>query len=122
MTKSAYFMALVFAGLCILCTGVPATPASDARQGAKTEMRQYKRVHPICEACGAIQTLLRRNEVHHVTPCATDPILASDTNNMITLCRPCHVCLGHGGDGACRKYCPNIREVLKVRIVLENKP
>lgn len=122
MTKSAYFMSLVFAGLCILCTVVPATPASDARQGAETVMRHYKQGRPDCEACGSKNRLLHWNEVHHIVPCATDAGKAADTNNMITLCRPCHICLGHCGDGACRKYCPNIREVLKVRIVLENKP
>lgn len=98
------------------------TPASDARRGAATEMRHYKAAHPDCEACGSKATpLLRRNEVHHIIPVSVTPDKSSDAGNMITLCRPCHICLGHAGDGACRKYCPNIRDVLAVRIVKENR-
>ena len=108
--------AIAFAALVVW-----STPASDARAGAATEMRHYKTTHPDCEACGAKDRVLRRNEVHHIVPCATDGSKATDTNNLITLCRPDHIAYGHCGDGACRKYCPNIREVLKVRIVLENK-
>lgn len=99
-----------------------ASPASDARAQAETVMRHYKAAHPDCEACGAKESPFRWNEVHHIITCAVDGNKAADTNNMITLCRPCHICLGHCGDGACRRYCPNIREVLAVRIVKENEP
>ena len=98
------------------------TPASDARAQAETVMHHYKVAHPDCEACGHKPvTLISLNEVHHIIPVSVAPDKAADTNNMITLCRPCHICLGHCGDKACRKYCPNIREVLAVRIVKENR-
>lgn len=111
---------LIIASLASGCAPVMASPASDARQGAETEMHHYKAAYPDCEACGAKDTILHRNEVHHIIPCATAPQNASN-GIYITLCRPCHICLGHCGDAACRRYCPNIREVLAVRIVKENQ-
>lgn len=107
------------------CAPVYASPASDARTGAEASMSYYKARHPYCEACGAVQTLLRRNEVHHIIPCAVAPDSAADLRNMITLCRPCHIVLGHCGDRGCRKFCPNVRETVsayrKIRIVRDSK-
>lgn len=99
------------------CVPAYASTASDARQGAETIMRQYKSAHPTCEACGARETLLHRLEVHHIIPVSVAPDRAGDPNNMITLCRPCHIALGHCGDYTCHRYCPNLRRVLAVRVV-----
>lgn len=117
-------LALIAGPLLLSGCGVAfASPASDARQQAATEMLHYKAAHPECEACGTRgMPFARPNEVHHIITVSVAPDKASDTNNMITLCRPCHIVLGHCGDGACRKYCPNIREVLAIRIVKENRP
>ena len=97
------------------------TVASDAREQARPQMDRYRMAHPRCEACGARPGPNRGNEVHHLVPCATDPERAGDTNNMITLCRPCHIAYGHAGDGACRVYVENVRQVIDARVVITNR-
>jgi hypothetical protein len=95
-----------------------ASPASDARLAARGAMAAYKRAHPACEACGAQQTALRYIEVHHVVAVCVRPDLSGDVNNMIALCRPCHIAYGHAGDKSCRKYVPNVRAVLALREIV----
>ena len=90
-------------------------------------MSVYRVAHPHCEVPGCTHRECMGNplNVHHIIPqeaCQSiNPWLAADTNNMISLCRYQHIALGHCGDGACRFFCPNIREVLRVRMVKENK-
>lgn len=96
-----------------------ASPASDARRAARPQMDWYASAHPACEWCGRGPSLaiLDRLEVHHIIPCSVNPTLAADTNNMIRLCRRDHIVLGHAGDGACRRYIINIREIIRIREV-----
>lgn len=89
--------------------------------GAEAAMSYYRSGHPNCEACNKKPTLLRRIEVHHIKPQNAFPALDNNTSNMISLCRPCHIAYGHAGDGACRVYVENIREVLAARHIKENK-
>ena len=46
-----------------------------------------------CAWCGATNNI----EVHHVYMQSRWPERAMDTNNMICLCRRCHLVLGHRG-------------------------
>jgi hypothetical protein len=98
-----------------------ASPASDARQAARREMAAYKQGHPNCEWCGvaANPAKLRWIEVHHVIPVSVAPERAADTNNMVSLCRRDHIALGHAGDGACRYYIANLKEIMAVKVVKE---
>ena len=90
--------------------------------GAEAAMSYYRSGHPNCEACGKKPTLLRRIEVHHIKPPQhAFPALDADLSNLISLCRPDHIAYGHAGDGSCRVYVENIREVLALRKIKENK-
>jgi len=47
--------------------------------------------HPFCECCGGYEDL----EVHHIIPFHIDRSLELEESNLITLCRPHHLLLGH---------------------------
>ena len=47
-----------------------------------------------CAWCGATNGI----EVHHIYPQHLWPDRAHDTNNMICLCRKCHLVVGHRGN------------------------
>jgi len=103
------------------------TPPAPTHAQIERAMAIYRAAHPHCEVphCTHPEGPDNPLNVHHIIPqeaCKSiNPWLAADTNNMISLCRYQHIALGHCGDGACRWYCPNIREVLRVREVVENK-
>jgi hypothetical protein len=44
-----------------------------------------------CQACGTKKHL----QVHHIVPFGVDPSKELDENNLITLCRSCHLVFGH---------------------------
>lgn len=48
---------------------------------------------PECEWCGRTHRL----EVHHTIPVWAEPILAASAPNLVTLCRKCHLYVGHNG-------------------------
>lgn len=109
---------IVFLIVSLSCVGLLfASPASDARRAARPAMNAYRKAHPDCEWCGRNPSRLRSNEVHHIIRCETMPELAADPGNMITLCRPCHVVVGHNGDGACRVSVINIRQLIQIKAV-----
>ena len=85
------------------------TYAPDARQA----MESQRATQPTCEACGATPVV-----IHHVIPVAVDPGREADPDNLASLCAVCHVAHGHAGDKGCRRYVPNLREVLAVREVV----
>jgi len=58
--------------------------------------------HPACAATGSTADI----EVHHITPVHVAPDRELDPDNLITLCRPMHFWLGHGGDW--RAYNPYV--------------
>lgn len=103
--------------LTVLATAAFTSPASDARQKARPAMDSYRKAHPSCEWCSRKAGILARMEVHHLVPVAVAPDMAKDTNNMITLCRPCHIVVGHDGDGACRRHVVNVRQLIQVKVV-----
>ena len=47
-----------------------------------------KRYHDTCASCGIESTGL---DVHHVQPVATHPELKADPDNLVLLCRRCHI-------------------------------
>ena len=53
-----------------------------------------------CQKCGSLNDL----DVHHIYPEKTHPLLALDCMNGITLCRRCHIEIGHSKDGNCSLY------------------
>jgi 5-methylcytosine-specific restriction endonuclease McrA len=67
---------------------------------------EHLRGEPACRACGGEKKL----QVHHVEPYHLHPELATDPQNLITLCerlgRRCHFLIGHGGDWKARN--PNV--------------
>lgn len=44
-----------------------------------------------CQACGT----KRRLQVHHIVPFSVDASKELDENNLITLCKSCHLVFGH---------------------------
>ena len=49
---------------------------------------------PVCQACGSPD----EPEVHHLDPVSWKPERELDPDNLITLCRRCHLLLGHLND------------------------
>lgn len=90
---------------------VEAAESGSKRSGQwPTVRKHYLAVHPTCEACGARTDL----NVHHVMPFHLDPSKELDPANLITLCRGCHLRIGHAcdSDGRVNWSCsnPNVRE------------
>lgn len=71
-------------------------------------MRLYAKEHPFCRWCGK-----RSIEVHHILPIHAAPHLASERANMISLCRKCHLIVGHCGDY--KRCVPNVVELCQTR-------
>lgn len=57
--------------------------------------REFVTKNPFCAACGCKDSVLRRLEVHHEKPYHLHPELELDVRNLITLCRPHHLFIGH---------------------------
>jgi len=53
--------------------------------------KQHLLLWPICEACRADSDL----EVHHLDPVSWRPDKELDPDNLMTLCRRCHLLVGH---------------------------
>lgn len=71
----------------------------------RAAMESYRRYHPRCEACGKTPV-----DVHHIIPVAADPDLADRQYNMMSLCKDCHLVLGHNGNFG--RYVVNVREIV----------
>lgn len=71
-------------------------------------MQSYRDSHPDCEFCKRPGTR-GSIEVHHKLPVSVAPELAADTANMVSLCKKCHLAVGHLHDF--RDYNRNIVEV-----------
>lgn len=84
---------------------------SELYQSTKAK-KEYVSTHPECAMCGSRNYL----EVHHIVPVHINPALASDQDNLITLCdgpkssnSACHRYFGHFGDFR-NSHNPYIRE------------
>jgi 5-methylcytosine-specific restriction endonuclease McrA len=73
-----------------------------------TAMRAHAIANPVCQWCGG-----GRVEVHHIQPVHVAPQLAMRPDNMISLCRRCHLVVGHLG--SFKRYCSNVRDVCLAR-------
>lgn len=80
-------------------------------------MKVYREAHPYCEWDNCSNAI----EVHHIKPVAWFPELASDTNNMISLAKQCHLILGHAHNYR-KYYVENIKAICQSRIVITNGP
>jgi 5-methylcytosine-specific restriction endonuclease McrA len=57
-------------------------------------MKEHRLNHPECAYCGRSGSV----HVHHIVPVSVDPSLASDPDNLLTLCaKRCHITIGHKG-------------------------
>lgn len=82
------------------------TPTGVARTyAARKAMDLYRTSHALCEFCGSG----KRVEVHHVIPVSEDASLQADTNNFVSLCRPCHEVVGHANNF--QHHVINVREL-----------
>lgn len=77
-------------------------------------MEAHRKAHPDCEACGRSPVA-----IHHIIPVAVDASKGYDPANLMSLCPPCHIAYGHGGDPGCHQYVPNVRQVLSLRKVVK---
>ena len=57
--------------------------------------RAFIALHPKCAVCGTRGSLLKPNQVHHRLPFHLNPALELDEKNLITLCPPHHLFVGH---------------------------
>lgn len=110
-----YLPHVLMVWLALQATLYAAPTQSEVRQA----MASYRASHMVCEACGKEGTLLHPLEVHHIKPREAFPELAADPNNFIMLCRPDHFWAHDQNFG---KYVENLREVLAMRKIRENKP
>lgn len=77
-------------------------------------MEAHRRDNPGCASCGREPV-----DIHHIIPVAVAASQAADPRNLMSLCHDCHIAYGHAGDESCRRYVPNIRQVLRIRTVEE---
>ena len=70
---------------------------SSPRSGKWPAVRKhYLEAHPNCEACGHSEKQSGQAiEVHHRVPFAADESKELDPDNLISLCRRCHLLIGH---------------------------
>ena len=73
--------------------------------------RNYWKKHPnerYCHICGETHNI----ELHHIIPRHIDPSKIFDEDNLIPLCRACHLRFGHLGNFE-KYYDPDIKEFAK---------
>lgn len=67
--------------------------------------REHLEREPACIACGRADDL----EVHHVVPYHIDKALECDPANLCSMCRPCHLSVGHAYDW--KSWRPDVRKL-----------
>jgi hypothetical protein len=66
--------------------------AIQGRSSAWARVRsQYLKLSPLCYACGSKDNI----EVHHIRPFHLYPELELEASNLVTLCKHCHLVIGH---------------------------
>ena len=82
---------------------------------------QHLKLNPYCFVCGDKGSLLQKVEVHHCVPYSVDKSLELKGNNLITLCRRCHLIFGHLGSFA--SYNPTIKpDAQEWRVKISKRP
>jgi|SRR3990167_7301718 len=56
---------------------------------------EFLKQNPLCEVCGCKSKFLKTNQIHHEKPFHLFPELELRTSNLITLCPPHHLLVGH---------------------------
>lgn len=72
----------------------PPVPGHFRSAGWPAAERAHLHREPRCRACGGVTDL----NVHHVRPFHLYPELELDPENLVTLCRYCHLVFGHFHD------------------------
>lgn len=76
--------------------GISPTFGGVARSGKWPEVQKsFLKANPLCAVCACENKLLSPLNVHHCQPYHLYPELELDPNNLITLCRPHHLLVGH---------------------------
>lgn len=57
--------------------------------------KSFLKENPRCATCGAKNSILKPLNVHHEIPFHKDHSLELKPSNLITLCRPHHLLIGH---------------------------
>lgn len=70
-----------------------APPGAKRARGWRAFRSAHLKANPTCAVCGSRRTL----EAHHVIPFHLAPDLELNPKNLLTLCRRCHLILGHLG-------------------------
>ncbi len=113
MTLRLPILAVLLA-LCAVCSAAP-TPSN-----IHLAETIYRASHTAqCEICGKEANKDRVLEIHHCKPQERFPELAANLDNMILVCRPCHMWVCHPGNFDL--YTDDLREWLKARKIRENK-
>ena len=95
-------------------------PHGNRRSGEwRSVEKHHLRLHPVCACCGTDEDL----QVHHIEPFHVDPSKELDPDNLITLCRPHHLWVGHLGswkswNPKVRRWCAVIAKAVKNRPLL----
>jgi 5-methylcytosine-specific restriction endonuclease McrA len=74
-----------FAGRDLIVFGVPRSPEWNSVR------REHLIRYPYCAACGTSND----REVHHIIPYHINKELELELSNLLTLCRRCHLFIGH---------------------------
>ena len=59
----------------------------------RTVRKEHLKEESVCQVCSKNSSL----EVHHIIPFYEDPSLELEPENLVTLCRRCHLFIGHIG-------------------------
>lgn len=110
------WLVLFLAGVMACCGSADAAPTAAQIRAATAAYR--KTVPRECEVCAKPARIFRELEVHHIHPQASFPAKAADLDNMILVCRPCHMWVCHPGDFG--KYTDDLRRWLKDRNIRRN--
>ena len=71
-----------------------------------------------CQLCGCLDTTDNRLECHHILPKNVDPDKVFDVENLVTLCRSCHLYKAHNGFS--KKYDEVLAEELLLQVKSRN--
>ena len=78
------------------------------RSGKWSEFRK-SHIKKYCELCEKKGSFLRPLELHHVKPFHLFPFLELDPDNVITVCRHCHLYFAHLG--SFKSFCLEIKKL-----------
>ena len=89
----------IVTGKCVSCSAHETTsnddyrPSSGERYGKYWDdlSRRYRATHPLCEQCEAEGRTTAAHDVHHKVKVRHDKTLVYDWDNLMSVCRSCHI-------------------------------